>query len=595
LKRSIVVRLLLLSAAAVTLPALIVSVVQRSISSKALETAIEEKQTEVARRVAADVNNQVRQAQNLIALLARSSSFSAGSRVDQYEALHNLLNANAALQEAMFVSETGEEQVKISQLTAHPELIKRKVDLEHPVIGAPFFSGNRAPTVLISEPVRTFWNPTRRGAVLAKLSFTSLNELLAQTKVGVHGTAFIVNDHGMVLAHPNPQWVYAHTNLSALPVVQRWIQKPGEPTGFSQYSNPNQPADPLIALAYPIPLLRSAVVVQQPKTDVYAPLKRMRFQFILYTVLSVVFFLLIAVALAWRILKPLRALRAAAELIARGERHLKLNIHTKDELEDLGRTFEQMGESIAELETMRSDLVNMVVHDLKVPLSTILPSLECLKNGELGELLPEQKRFVEMAVRASNEMLMMIQNLLDVARLEEGRMKLYPDFFIPGEWADAIVRNFKPLAQANRKQLELVVPDLLPSVRADVALLNRVLSNLILNALRHTVVGEGEVTVTLFQEGQFMSVEVRDNGEGIPEEDQAHLFKKFTQASGHRRNPAWFGTGLGLTFCKMVVEAHGGRIHFFSKPGIGSVFTFHLPIPAETPASMHSLSGLATL
>ena len=586
-------RLMLLSAAAVLAPALLIWGVNRSIGSKALKNAIEEKETEVARRIAADVNNQVRQAQSLVSIVAHSSFFSAGLRVDQNEALHNLLDANPALQQAMFVLD-GEEVAKISHLSAHPPMLKRTVDLEHSYIGAPFFSGNRAPTVLLSEPVRTFWNPTRRGAVLAKLSFTSLNPLLAQTRVGAHGIAFIVNDHGMLLAHPDPQAVYAHTNLSSQEVVKRWMQHPDQPTGFTQATDPQGSSNPLIALAYPIPLLHSAVVVQQPKSDVYAPIEHMRRQFILFTAISVLLFLAITVLLAWRILKPLRTLRAAAEQIAQGRRQLQLHIKTHDELEDLGRAFEQMARSIASLESMRSDLVNMVVHDLKVPLSTIMPSLECLRSDEGGQLTAEQRRFVDMAIRASNEMLTMIQNLLDVAKLEEGRMKLQMDDFIPADWAGAVVRNFTPLAEAMRKQLELVIPHPIPNARADIGLLNRVLANLVLNALRHTATGTGQVTITLFQDAHFLAVEVRDNGEGIAKEDQAQLFQKFVQGA-QRGNPAWFGTGLGLTFCKMVIEAHGGRIHFFSELQIGSVFTFYLPLPMSSIETVQPLAGLATL
>jgi signal transduction histidine kinase len=320
------------------------------------------------------------------------------------------------------------------------------------------------------------------------------------------------------------------------------------------------------------------VVVQQPKADVYAPLERMRNQFILVGFFSVLLFLAVAVAIAWHILQPLRQLQAAAEAVGHGERQLHLNIHTGDELEELAQTFEQMARSLSDLEHMRADLINMVVHDLKMPLSTIMPCLETLSNGDIGSLTPQQSHFIEMARRSGHEMLMLIQNLLDVAKMEEGKLTLYPEHFLPKDWARSVIANFKPLAEGAQKKLHLTANKDLPPMEGDIPLLSRVLGNLLSNALRHTRHGTGEVEVTLYGEGTHLAIEVRDNGEGIPEEEQQRIFEKFVQG---KTMPVRLGTGLGLTFCKMVVEAHHGRIHVFSQPGDGSVFTVHLPVPAE--------------
>jgi signal transduction histidine kinase len=579
-RSTLVFRLVLLSATAVIFPALIISIVHRSVSSNALQASIQQHQTELARRMAEEVNMEVLRAQGLVALVARSSNFSAGSRVDQYEALHNLLAASPALQEVSFVSSEGVELVKTYRAGGRPELIRRSVDLKKSLIGAPFFSGNRAPTILLSEPVRTFSNPIRTGVVVAKMSFTSLNKLLTEANIGRRGTAFIVNERGMILGHPNLVLVHAHTNVSSLPVIQSWMKRPGASTKLFEYTDAG--GQEVVGLAHPIPLLRSAVVVQQPKRDVYAPLDKMRRQFILYAFLSVVLVLGLAIAIAWRILHPLRQLRAAAEQVGRGDLDVKLDIHTRDELEDLGRTFEQMAKSLSELERMRGDLINMIVHDLKMPLSTIMPSLDCLLIGEAGPITKEQKHFVQMARRAGQEMLMMIQNLLDVAKMEEGKLSLDQESFLPSDWASSVIANFKPLAEGGHKRLDLVLEKTLPTMRGDIALLSRVLGNLISNALRHTPPGTGEVTVSLYRDGTQLAVEVRDNGEGIPEEEQQRIFEKFVQGDG-KRAPVRLGSGLGLTFCKMVVEAHQGRIHVFSQPQAGSLFTFHLPIPEPDP------------
>lgn len=573
-RRSLVVQLLLLSAAAATLPAVLIALVLRTISSDAILESIQQQQTELARRLSEEVNDEVRHAQGFVALVAHSSFFAAGSRIDQYEALRNLLRECPAFQEAMYVGPAGQELLKVSQSGTPSRLGRRIENLRSSYIGSPFFSSNRSPTILLGEPLRSFANPNRSGAVMAKMSFTTLGALLRQAKIGTRGEAFIVDSKGNLLAHPNEERVLAHANESRLPVVQEWLAQPDTPTRLVRFHANRQTE--LLAMAYPIPLLRSAVIIQQPRADVYAPLVRMQNRLILCTALSVIVFLAVAVGVAWRILKPLRLLRAAAEQIGQGNTDVHLDIRTHDELEELGQTFEKMAKSLGELERMRRDLIHMIVHDLKMPLSTILPSLENLLTEDAGPLGSEQRHFVQMARRSGQEMLMLIQNLLDVAKMEEGKLNLHPEPFTPHDWARSVVSGFEPLAHAANKQLTLTSDTSLDPIQGDIALLSRVLGNLISNALRHISAVTGEVAVSLFRDGNQLAVEVRDNGEGIPEKDLARIFDKFVQ-SQDTRVPVRGGTGLGLTFCKMVVEAHGGRIHVHSQPGQGSVFTVYLP------------------
>src|SRR5262249_11892295 len=156
------------------------------------------------------------------------------------------------------------------------------------------------------------------------------------------------------------------------------------------------------------------------------------------------------------------------------------------------------------------------------------------------------------------------------------KLKLRSEIFAPTDWATNVVSNFKPLAEAARKNLTLALGKDLTPLEGDAALLGRVLGNLISNALRHTPPVTGEVSVALYHDGNQLAVEVRDNGEGIPEAEQQRIFEKFVQGDHHKVGLG-SGTGLGLTFCKMVVEAHSGHITVFSQPRDGSVFTFRLP------------------
>lgn len=590
-RRSLAVRLLVIAISAATIPTLVISWLHRSISSRALAESIERQQTEIAHRIADGVNDEIRSVRLLVGLVAQGSSFAAGSRIDQYEALRNLLEARPSIQEAMFVAPGGQELLKVTRQSGPARLGRRLEATNVPFIGAPFFAGNRLPTVLVGHPVKSYANPSRSGAIMAKLSFNSLGSLLRGAQIGANGMAFIVNDRGTLLAHPDEQLVLSHANWADRPVVKAWLADPEKPSVLTESWEGGD--DPLESVAYPIPLLKSAVVVQQPKSQVHRPIEDMVSQLIIWTLVSLVIFVSLSVWLAGRIVAPIQQLRGAAERIGAGERDIRLRIQTQDELQDLGEAFEQMAASLAQLERLRNDLTHMIVHDLKMPLSTMMASLDSLLLGDFGRLEKGQTQFVQIARRSGQEMLLLIQNLLDVAKLEEGKLILHRERFAPRGWAENVLFGFQPLADAAQKKIRLhVAPDVGP-VLGDIGLLSRVLANLVSNALRHTARVTGEVDVSLYADGPYLAVQVRDNGEGIPHADQRHVFEKFVQADragGEAGRSPRTGVGLGLTFCKMVVEAHEGRISLYSQAGEGTLFTLHLPM--QPPVSASSVAAL---
>jgi signal transduction histidine kinase len=568
-RRSLVVKLLLLSAAGVIIPALILTVIIGSVSRHYVGKTIQSHQTEVARRVAEKINGQIEHVQSVVHYVANLPSMAGVDAAEQRRVLYNLLNSLPSVQEAMLIVNS-RESLKVSRTGARPVLLSRRGDLTQSYVGKPFFSGNRLPTILLSEPVNPPVRPAR--AVMVKVSFDALGELLAQTRIGESGIAYIVNPRGSVLAHPNQELAQAHADFSGLPVVAAWRQEPDRPTKLMEFESDGKAH--VLAIAHPIPLLQSAVVVQQSRDEVYGALERMQNRMVLWTLVTLLVLLGLTLTVAWRILKPLRKMQAAAEKISHGDLDVHLEIRTRDELEDLGEAFERMADSLRRLDALRKDLINMIIHDLKTPLSNIMASVDYLLSGEIGVLSDVQRKLVATSRRAGQDMLVMIQNLLDVARLEEGKLTLKRDSFAPTPWAEKVVSAFQPVARAAQKTLRLQSTAELPDVVGDIALLNRVLANLISNAVSHTLPTVGEVTVALFPSTDYLVIEVRDNGEGIPIEDQKRIFEKFVQG---QRKMGRHGSGLGLTFCKMVVEAHGGRIYVVSAPQQGSCFTFHLP------------------
>jgi signal transduction histidine kinase len=233
-----------------------------------------------------------------------------------------------------------------------------------------------------------------------------------------------------------------------------------------------------------------------------------------------------------------------------------------------------------ESERLRQDLTNMIVHDLRSPLSSVMASIELMTKGIAGELAATQRNVLNIAYKSAVQMLDMINALLDISRLESGRMPLDLKHHALCPLIERAVEQLASLAQERNMLVQHDLPASLAPIRADGDLLVRVVQNLVANALKFSGVGS-TVLVRAFAapEGQererFVTVAVVDRGVGIAPHDQEKIFAKFGQV-GERRG----GTGLGLTFCKLVVEAHGGRLWVESRLGEGSTFFFTLPAAA---------------
>jgi len=240
----------------------------------------------------------------------------------------------------------------------------------------------------------------------------------------------------------------------------------------------------------------------------------------------------------------------------------------------LYRQISQQFLALKALEEARDHLMQLIVHDLKNPLASIALYLNFLKEGKAK---PEGAS-LEEARRSCRNLMGMIEDLLDISRLEEGKLLLHRSQFDLKEVVEESVKGMALLAAEEDKKLLIQLEERLPLLFADRDLIYRVLSNLLSNAIRHSFPGS-EIRVMASQPSQgFVQVAVIDQGEGIAGEDQGRIFEKFTQVAGEGRRS---GPGLGLTFCKMAIEAHGGRIWVESELGRGSVFSFTLPLTGE--------------
>ena len=241
---------------------------------------------------------------------------------------------------------------------------------------------------------------------------------------------------------------------------------------------------------------------------------------------------------------------------------------------------EERARQLESLQKIKEDLTNMIVHDMKNPLTAIMGYLKLLQKGLRGVASEAQSRMLDTAHQASQRLLDMTMNLLDISRMEENKIPLKREPVALRELVSAVVRPFTLEIQAATLHLAVEIPDDLAPLPADRDVLRRILINLLSNAIKHTR-AEGHITLRAAEHGSEVWISVQDDGEGIPTEAIPHLFQKFSQVENQQLGSKT-DTGMGLTFCKLAVEAHGGRIWVESTPGAGSTFTCSLPLAAAS-------------
>ena len=236
---------------------------------------------------------------------------------------------------------------------------------------------------------------------------------------------------------------------------------------------------------------------------------------------------------------------------------------------------EESFRKMRELEKLRDDLMKMIVHDLKSPLTTVLATLEMVTDGDFGPISDQQKRALSDAEGKAEDLLALIEDLLEVSRLEETTIALNLAPIAPAALLSEIVHEWRLRFQQEGAVARADVADDVPVFNADPVLLKRVFANLIQNAMTHSSRAV-ELTLSARLDGDGVLFTVADNGPGIPKEYQELIFRKFEQVKTPNA-PRVRSSGLGLAFCKLAVEAHGGRIWVQSEEGRGSAFHFRIP------------------
>jgi two-component system, NtrC family, sensor histidine kinase KinB len=230
-----------------------------------------------------------------------------------------------------------------------------------------------------------------------------------------------------------------------------------------------------------------------------------------------------------------------------------------------------------DLDSLREDMTSMIYHDLRSPLANIISSLDVMTALHTEEDNETLNSVLTIARRSTDRIQRLVSSLLDINRLESGQAIVSQKSASPLRLTEEAIEAVHPMADSRHQKLINKVPDTISPIWVDVDMIRRVLINLMENASKFTP-PEGKIEVGAKCEDQWVEMWVQDNGPGIPAQEQERIFQKFTRLKGESTPN---GLGIGLAFCRLAIEGHGGKIRVESQPGHGARFIMTLPVQSE--------------
>jgi signal transduction histidine kinase len=498
-----------------------------------------------------------------------------------------VLHLVPAVMELARIDPTGHEQLRVSRLAA--TVTGSNVDFsQDPKFVEAMGNGVYYGPVYFrdaTEPYMTLAVGKRgAGATIAEISLKYIWDVVSGIKVGERGAAYVVDAKGKLIAHPDLSLVLRDMDVSGLAQVQ--AAQANNVTDKPPHLADNLPGREVLTANAAIASLRWLVFVELPIDEAYAPLYASLAARSVLLLGGLGLAVLLSLMLARRMVRPIQALQAGAAQIGAGGLDHRIEIRTGDELQVLGDQFNRMAaqlqDSYATLEgkvverTRQLELANMAktrflaaaAHDLRQPLHA-LGLLVAQVDADADPA--ERRRVVALIAAAIASMNQLFNALLDISKLDAGSVE--PDVTVfPIEPLLRRIENMLS-TDAREKSLHLHIMPCTAWVRSDRVLLERILLNLVSNAVRYTK--SGGVLVGCRHRGGLLRIEVWDTGIGIAEDQRQNVFREFYQVAGSRA--AGPGLGLGLAIVDRLCRLLDHPIELASTPGKGSRFSITVP------------------
>jgi signal transduction histidine kinase len=580
-----------------------------------IERDAAELQTEIASVTADGIRNFVRRkierfSDNADAL----SLYPLGSK-EQQLLLGLLVKNDTSLADASIIDSQGMEVVKVSDRKVYfpsdltdqsksPKFIRALKGEDY--ISPVYTSAQAQPYVTLAIPL---WGSAQSivGVASAEADLSFLWEVIGKIHFATAGYAYLVDEHGNLIAHKDATLVLKRLDLRQVDGVQKFLRNPARSDPTPAQEGRGLLDKPVLTTYAPVPELGWAVILEEPIDAALANVELLK-RYAL-ALLTIALFAGAAV-IAWvssRMTGPIRELHQGAEIIGSGNLDYRVNIETGDEIEWLGEEFNKMAgelkisyatleqkvkDKTGELENANSELeqanrsllrankakdefLSVMSHELRTPLNVVMGYSQMVKDGILGQINPEQESALEKVIGRSKDLLSMISEILQVTSIEAGKVKAEMQEIYLGELLDEL-RSTYEIPLDKKLTFNWDYPSERRAMRTDGGKLKHILQNLINNAIKFTDKGHITVSARYSRETKIAEFKVADTGTGIQEDLLPLIFEMFRQLdSSQTRNHG--GAGVGLYIVKKYLDILGGKIQVESQVGRGSVFTVTIP------------------
>lgn len=462
-----------------------------------------------------------------------------------------------------------------------------------------------------SEPYLILSVPAPEGGVVAaRLSMAVLWEIADATRFGESGATLIVDEDGKVLAHPNRELVLTSARID--PATLAGALTAAAEGWRGQYTS--IAGDRVTGFALPIPNTAWITITEVSQSEAQRNTRTAMVLFgggLIVLVLAAV--LMSRYVLSRYIFAPLDDLQAGTERLRQGDFGHTLTVHRNDELGHLVHAFNEMSAAIQrrdkelraqaqelrvatvkakEAARIRSEFLANVSHELRTPLNAIIGFSDMLLSGMSGELNPKQHHKIERLRENGHRLLNLVNNVLDLTRIEARRVELITAPFSPRALCERLGGQMEALAVKQGLHFGIAIDPALPDqLLGDEQRIEQIVVNLLSNAFKFTERGSVTLRTQVHRAQQTWSLAVIDTGIGIPPHAKDVIFEEFRQLDGSSTR-AFRGTGLGLAIARNLVQIMGGQIEVQSELGVGSTFTVVLPLVEPEDPQRASLPQL---
>ncbi len=493
--------------------------------------------------------------------------------------LDNILKANPSFLEVSFINLNGREILKLEKNTTSTATSTLLFDVSKlprytvPLGGQEYISETyetlSGPMVTLASPVYN-----SKGEVIEIISadvlLTKVALSIKNTLIGSTGSTILLDQSGRVISSGGQNILKPGDDLSNRQRIKellagRELNALSLDDTYMGYSV----KEAVVGAGVRVPKVNWMLLAEWPLSDANATLNDVRYQAFLFTFLCILAVLLMAPIFSHQITAPVEELEMTTKEVEKGNFGVGVKIRTDDELEGLGNAFNHMVGGLKKLEELRNELIYIVTHELRSPVTAIRGYLSLITEGMGGEVSKEMKDLMVPLSESSDHLVQLINDLLEVARSEAGRLEIRMEAVSLPEVIHGSAEELHSLASQKRITVqydERGVEGI--KVAADPMRVKQVIVNLISNAIKYGKV-KGFIRIRHEVTADMVTTYITDDGLGMSAEDQKHLFEKFYRSS---KVGKIIGTGLGLFITKELVEKMGGTITCVSKEGEGTTF-----------------------